>query len=132
MAEVDAAKQATWLRQLLGDLRINIDEPITIYGDNQGAIAMTENPGQHDRSKHIGIRGNYVREEVAKGNVKFRYTPTADNTADIMTKAVDREKVEKFSQEMGMSRKHLETRDVAEEAPIDGSKPDSGSRGDVK
>ena len=37
-------------------------KPITIKEDNQGAIAMTQNPIAHSRTKHIDICFHFVRE----------------------------------------------------------------------
>lgn len=111
MAGCDATKQAIWLRQILQDLRLPLDGPIRIFGDNQGAIASSSNPGQHDRSKHIGIRGNFVRERVKDGTVAFQYVSTNDNTADLLTKSLDVSKTDQFSKAMGLTRQHLDSRD---------------------
>lgn len=111
MAGCDAVKQGMWLKQLLGDLRVSLPEPIRIFGDNQGAIASASNPGQHDRSKHIGIRGNFVREKVKDKTVAFDYVSTLDNTADLLTKSLDQGKTQRFTTVMGLKRQHMSSRD---------------------
>lgn len=113
MAGCDAVKQAAWLRLLLGDLQMLGKEPITIFNDNQSTIAAASNPGQHDRSKHIGIRGNYVRDNVKDGQVRFEYVSTEDNQADLLTKALSKDKTDRFCQSMGLERHHIETRDIS-------------------
>jgi hypothetical protein len=55
MAMFQAAKEAVWLNGLLEDLGIELRTPLIIYGDNQGALALTLNPDFHPRSKHVGI-----------------------------------------------------------------------------
>ena len=40
----------------------------------------------HDRTKHIDIRHHYIREVVARGDVKVVKISTHDNTADMLTK----------------------------------------------
>ena len=45
-----AAQEALWMRQLLANLNVNFDEPVTIYEDNQSAICMSKNPQFHGRS----------------------------------------------------------------------------------
>ena len=57
-----AAQEVMWLRKLQRDLEILIDKPIIIMEDNQGAIAMAQNPVNHTRTKHIDIRYHFVRE----------------------------------------------------------------------
>ena len=49
MALGSAVQEAMWLRQLLSDLRYDMEMPIEILEDNQGAIAMARNPVGHKR-----------------------------------------------------------------------------------
>jgi hypothetical protein len=98
----DATKQAAWLRQILGDLRIPLKGPIRYACDNQGAISAAANPGQHDKRKHMRMKAHYVTDEVKGRNVAFEYTPTDDNAADILTKPLDRHKTSRFSRMLGL------------------------------
>ncbi|SLM39713.1 reverse gag-pol polyprotein [Lasallia pustulata] len=69
-----------WLRRLLKELVDQGGPNATIvYGDNQGALALTKNPTQHGRTKHIDIQHHFVRENKAAGEVDLRYVPTANN-----------------------------------------------------
>ena len=65
-AEYMAANQASceviWLRKLLVGLFGRELRPTTIYCDNQSCIKLFENPVFHDRSKHIEIRYNFIRD----------------------------------------------------------------------
>ena len=36
---------------------------VIIYEDNQGAIALVNNPVHHQRTKHIDIRFHFMREQ---------------------------------------------------------------------
>ena len=42
----------------------------------------------HERSKHIVVKYNFIRETVSKGIVVVRKVATTDNPADMMTKPV--------------------------------------------
>src|SRR5215471_9169572 len=55
IARTHAAKEAQWLRNLLGEFRGILGNPITIHCDNQGAISLAKNSTYHARSKHIDI-----------------------------------------------------------------------------
>lgn len=112
LAACDVTKQAAWLRQLLGDLRIPLNGPMRIRCDNQGAIAAASNPGQHDKRKHIGLRANYVTDNVRGGVVAFDYVPGTDNAADMLTKPLNQHLVAKFAHDAGLRRLHLESRDA--------------------
>ena len=83
----NASKDACWIKQLLKDLGRPQDE-ITIKTDSQGAIALTKNPEQHPKTKHIDIRYHFVRDLIEKGVIKLEYCPTADMVADILTKGL--------------------------------------------
>ena len=46
---------------------------VTLYVDNQGAIALAENPVHHQRSKHtsIYVSFHFIRSEEETGIVKL-------------------------------------------------------------
>lgn len=67
MAEIEAAKQAIWLQELLSEVTEQPLEIVTIRVDNQSAIALTRNLVFHGRSKHIHSRYHFIRECVEKG-----------------------------------------------------------------
>ena len=61
-------------------------EPLTIMGDNQGAIALAKDNKFHLRMKHIDLRYHFIREAVEDGKISMKYIPTSDNITDIFTK----------------------------------------------
>uniref|UniRef100_A0AAV1TC62 Reverse transcriptase Ty1/copia-type domain-containing protein n=1 Tax=Peronospora matthiolae TaxID=2874970 RepID=A0AAV1TC62_9STRA len=72
MALSEATKEAVWLKVLLRELgEMASDEAIKMSKDNQGSIALAENPRFHKRTKHINIRYRFVREKVESGEVDF-------------------------------------------------------------
>ena len=86
MAASAAAQEAIYMRQLLEDLTFKQDGATVIYEDNTGAIALTENPVHHQRTKHINIRYHFIRERVESGEIKLIHVPSAEQLADILTK----------------------------------------------
>ena len=65
-----------------------------MYVDNQGAIALANNPVHHKRSRHIDVRYHYVRLEIQNEAVSLTYVPTDNNVADVFTKQVTRVKLD--------------------------------------
>jgi hypothetical protein len=59
-----ANKEAVWLRKLLAGLFDLKLETTCILCDNQSCMKLLENPVFHDKSKHIEIKYNYVRDMV--------------------------------------------------------------------
>ncbi|SGY38250.1 BQ5605_C003g01986 [Microbotryum silenes-dioicae] len=86
-----AGKEAIFLRQLFGELGLPSSQPVLIYGDNQGANALTKNPVFHACTRHIRLREHFVRDMVSMGNIVVQYIATSEMTADIFTKALSRD-----------------------------------------
>ena len=93
-----AMQEIIWIKGLMSEIGFNYSDPIVLLIDNQSAIKLATNPVYHKRSKHIDIKYHWIREKVAiKDLVKIKYVKSADNTADIMTKALLSELHDKHS-----------------------------------
>jgi hypothetical protein len=99
----EAAREATWLRHLYGELGFIQREPILLLGDNDGSIAMAKNPQFHKRTKHVDLRWHWVRELVNDGLINIVDCRDPQQTADIFTKQVPRIKFSRHVNELGMS-----------------------------
>ena len=53
---ISATQEAVWLRRLLQDLNVCPTKPKVLKVDNQGAIAIAQNPVSQSRTKHIDIK----------------------------------------------------------------------------
>ena len=91
-----ATQEVIWMRKLLSDIGYKISEPTVVYEDNQGAMEIAKNPKFHNRTKHIDIAYHFIRERIASNEVKVIYCQTDDMLADVMTKALPRDKFEKL------------------------------------
>lgn len=85
-----------YLTQLLNGMDSSVYNCTTMYGDNQGAIALTKNPVNRSRSKHIDVKYHFIREAVNVGKIRIVYCPTEDMVADILTKSVPKIKILRF------------------------------------
>ena len=83
-----ASQQAIFLRGLLRDLDSDDGLAVKIYIDNNAARQAAMNHAVSQRSKHIDTRYHYIRQLVARGDVVLEYVASADNIADLLTKAV--------------------------------------------
>lgn len=98
----NGACHAVWLRRMLKELKHGQKTPTTILCDNKSAIALTNNPVFHGRSKHIDIKYHYVRELVKEGEVELQFCSSEEQVADIMTKPLKAESFEKFKEMIGI------------------------------
>ena len=102
MALTAATKEATWLRHLLKDLGYEQPGPTVIYEDNQGTIAIAQNPCHHKRTKHIDIQYHFTREKIEAGEVTLEYIATEEQVADLFTKALPRDWFQSLVSKLGL------------------------------
>ncbi|GKE06575.1 retrovirus-related pol polyprotein from transposon TNT 1-94 [Tanacetum coccineum] len=67
---------------------------IPIYSDSQSAIAISCNPIQHSRTKHIDIRYHFIKDHVEKGTIELYFVGMEYQLADLFTKALPKERFE--------------------------------------
>ncbi len=48
-------------------------DPTLIFEDNQSIISMAKNPTFHGRTKHIGIKYHFIREQVSENSIRLEY-----------------------------------------------------------
>jgi hypothetical protein len=65
-AATAAAKEALWLKSLLGDVKGSIKAP-EIRLDNQGALKLVHFPHAHQRTQHIDLAHRFVQDRVKRG-----------------------------------------------------------------
>ena len=63
---------------------------IDVLEDNEGAIALAENPLSSSRSKHIDVRHHFLRNLTEEGMIEVTHVPSEKQHADILTKALPR------------------------------------------
>uniref|UniRef100_A0A803N2R2 Uncharacterized protein n=1 Tax=Chenopodium quinoa TaxID=63459 RepID=A0A803N2R2_CHEQI len=76
----------TWLTSLLKDLGIKNLRPTTLRCDNKAFISIATNLVLHEKTKHVEIDQQFVREKVQDGAVKPAYVSNPKQLADILTK----------------------------------------------
>ena len=96
------ARKVVWLQRLLSNLFGEPMKPTTLHCDNQSCIKLSVNLIFHDRSKYIEIPYHYVRDMVERRAIQLEYINTGDQTADILTKALPKIKVDHFREKLHM------------------------------
>jgi hypothetical protein len=97
--------EAEWIRGLLLEFPL-ISKPvpaISVHCDNMTTIAkIRSSKYNHKERRHIQIRLKSVRELVSQGVIAVDFVGTKDNTADPLTKGLDKKKVQEFRMGMGL------------------------------
>ncbi|GJY96384.1 hypothetical protein Tco_0513294, partial [Tanacetum coccineum] len=85
--------QVIWMRTQLLDYGFKYNR-IPMYCDSKSAIAISCNPVQHSKTKHIDIRYHFIKEHVERGTVEIYFVRTEYQLADLFTKALPKERFE--------------------------------------
>jgi hypothetical protein len=99
----DAAREATWLRNLFMELGYTQNEPTLIYGDNESSLAIARNIQYHKQTKHFDIKNHFIRDQIKSNTIILQYLNTHDMAADIFTKALHKPEHNKFLIKLGMT-----------------------------
>ena len=75
-----------FLQTELRDIRVDIP------GDNEDPKAITDNPSSASKSKHIDVKLHLSRGSVRTGGVRVLCIGTKEQHADVLAKALRREK----------------------------------------
>ena len=102
-AAVSCANEIIWSKQLLLDLGFP-QQTVVIHEDNQSCIALTKNPQDHKRTKHVQVKYHVVREYVENKDVEFKYIHTKSQLGDMFTKALSGMTLRTNLKALGLSR----------------------------
>ncbi|KAL9994189.1 putative RNA-directed DNA polymerase [Helianthus debilis subsp. tardiflorus] len=81
--------EVLWIHKLLNEIGFTQNKTSTIVCDNKAAIQISENPVQHDRTKHVEVDRHFIKEKLESGVIKLSFVRSGDQLADILTKAVN-------------------------------------------
>ncbi|GJS14470.1 retrovirus-related pol polyprotein from transposon TNT 1-94 [Tanacetum coccineum] len=93
--------QVMWMRTQLKDYGFNYNK-IPLYCDSQSAIAISCNPVQHSRTKHIHTRYHFIKEHVERGIIELYFFRTEYQLADMFTKALPEDRFQYLVRRIGM------------------------------
>ena len=73
---------------------------LKVKGDAVAAMGMVKRQGL-GRVRHLAVADLWIQQKAKEGSVKFEKLPGAENTSDIMTKAVEADVLEKHVTALG-------------------------------
>ena len=99
--------EGLWLKRLLGELKVEYNKLIHLFGDNQAAINIAKNPIHHDCTKNVEIDKHFISEKVEDKIVSLIYTPTHRQVADILTKSLHQPHFNELKSKLGMYNMYI-------------------------
>ncbi|GAV82300.1 hypothetical protein CFOL_v3_25752 [Cephalotus follicularis] len=89
-AMASTTSELVWLQLLLSELGLKNNSPMRLFGDNQAARHIASNPVFHERTKHIEVDCNFIREKVQNRTIQTVYVQSEKQFADVFTKALSK------------------------------------------
>ncbi|GJU98245.1 putative RNA-directed DNA polymerase [Tanacetum coccineum] len=107
IAACEASKEAIWMNNFIGDLGVvpTVQDPIQIFCDTESVVALTKEPKDHGKSKHIERKYHFVRSKVEEGHVIVKDIRSEDNPADPFTKALAKSKHDEHAKSIALKEK---------------------------
>nr|GEX01545.1 retrovirus-related Pol polyprotein from transposon TNT 1-94 [Tanacetum cinerariifolium] len=115
--------------KLLTDYGFSFNK-ILIYCDSKLAIAISYNPVQHSRTKHIAVYYHFIKEHVEKGTIELYFVKTDYQLADLFTKSLPADRFNYLVRRLGMrslssqeldrlAKSHQSRRDLPKNTTLD-------------
>ena len=92
IAATEARKEIIWMKQFLQELDLK-QKYYTVHCDSQSAIDVSKNVMYHARTKHIDVRYHWIMKAIKEQLFQIRKIHTDENTTDMMTKIIIKEKL---------------------------------------
>ena len=77
-----------WLRRLLTEIGFPPTQRSQLFFDNKATISISENPVQHDKTKHVEVDRHFIKEKLEGDIIEFPFVRSEEQLADILTKAL--------------------------------------------
>ena len=105
VAACEAAKEVVWLKKFIMELEVVPASlsPITLYYDNSRAVAQSKEPRNHEKGKHVERKYHLIRDIIQHGDVTVTKIATANNLADLFTKALPQKVFERHLDSLGLN-----------------------------
>ena len=59
-----------------------------LFCDNKAAISIANNPGQHNRIKHVEVDRHFIKKRQDNCSICISYIPSSQQVVDVLTKGL--------------------------------------------
>lgn len=105
VALCEASREAIWLRRLLEELGEVQRQSTIIFEDNQSCLKQLQTEKFNNRSKHVDTKFHFIKK-LSNNDFTYMYCPTEEMVADLLTKPIQRLKIEKLRTMSGLVNSH--------------------------
>jgi hypothetical protein len=107
MAVASCIQDMIYIKNIINSMGLKVKLPMEIRVDNKGAKDLVNNWSVGSRTRHIGVRLNYLRELKEKGVIKIIWISSKENVADILTKNLPSVDYKRHTRALGMVNQFL-------------------------
>nr|GEZ35810.1 retrovirus-related Pol polyprotein from transposon TNT 1-94 [Tanacetum cinerariifolium] len=110
-SDADYARCKDTFKSTSGGAQFLGEKLVSWSSKKQDSIAISCNPVQHSRTKHIAVHYHFIKEHVEKGTIELYFVKTDYQLANIFTKALPADRFNYLVRRLGMrslSPKELE------------------------
>ncbi|GMF40254.1 unnamed protein product [Phytophthora fragariaefolia] len=113
-AVCEAGQEGQAIKNILMELSATRENSFKLGVDSQAAIALATHPTYSRKTRHIELRLHYVREMANQGNVMLWKVSGDENPADLLTKAIGHQGLDRLKALVGMQPRASQTpREIA-------------------
>ncbi|KAK1414482.1 hypothetical protein QVD17_30227 [Tagetes erecta] len=105
-AMATTVSEILWIRWLLKDLRVHLQDATPLYCDNQAARHIANNPVFHERTKHVEMDCFFVRERVESHEILPLHVASKQQVADLFTKPLGAQPLRDLLGKLGVRDLH--------------------------
>ncbi|KAI3507425.1 hypothetical protein L1887_22411 [Cichorium endivia] len=105
-AMATTVSEVLWMRWLLKDLTVNLEDATPLYCDNQAARHIANNPVFHERTKHVEMDCFFVRERVESHEILPLHVTSKQQIADLLTKPLGAQPLRDLLGKLGVRNLH--------------------------
>ena len=91
------------------ELKLSEINDLSLLCDNKATISMVHNPVQHDRTKHIEIDRQFIKEKIVNGSLSVSDVTSKEQLADVFTKGLSSRLFHTLVCKLGMCNIHEPT-----------------------
>ncbi|KAJ7319981.1 hypothetical protein JRQ81_019492, partial [Phrynocephalus forsythii] len=98
----EICSEVVWYKQILIDLKIKVEQAVTVFEDSTTCIQMATTDRMKCRSKHIDIKYHNGREAVKDKLIQLVYCETEKNLADNFIKPLSAQRHKELTENLGI------------------------------
>ena len=95
-----------WLISFLKDIKVSHSKAALVFSDSQVALHTGANPMFHERTKHIEINCQIIRDKVLAKVIRLLHVRTKSQVANLLTKALNSQQFSHLLSKMNLMNIH--------------------------